>query len=82
MLYRSLRLFTSSLLGQDNVQDLIDVKCLGTKSICPQAEENEEERSIINKHRKRKLLLLYYTMFPLWSVDGTVMGTVVGQLIK
>lgn len=50
MLHKSLRLFTSSLLGQHNVQGLICVKSLGTKSICPQDEENEQKRSIINKH--------------------------------
>lgn len=56
------------------------VKSLGVKSVCPQDEESKEGRSFMNKHQKRENGPSFITtILPLWSADGTPIGTVTDQ---
>lgn len=79
MLFKSLVLVTSTLLGKYHVQGMIHIKSLGAKSICSQDEESEERRNFMNKHQKRENDPSSITIFPLWSVDSTPIGIVAGQ---
>lgn len=75
MLYKSLVLFTGSLLGKRHVQRTIHVKSLDAKSLCPQIEESKERRGFMRRHQERGNDPSFVpTIFALWSVDGTAMG--------
>lgn len=84
MPYKSLVLFTGSFFtGQSHVQRTIHVKSLDAKSLCPQNEESKERRGFMRRHQESGNDPSFVpTIFALWSVDGTAMGAVTGQLVQ